>query len=130
MSDDLDYIVRLEKAIRLKYGEQAIKNPKSGWDTEKEKEYLQQLKALAIKENKIQENKDKVEVDGFFVPKKLLTRDAQRNCPVCKKYSFKIKDDVYMAKYDACHSCFIEYIEGREDRWETGWRPEKIQGEQ
>jgi len=129
MSDDLDYIVRLEKAIKTKYGESAIKNPRSDWGQEKEKEYLQQLKAFTHRENKIQEKKDKVEVDGFFVSKKLLIRDAQRNCPVCEKYSFKIKDDVYMAKYDCCHGCFIQYVEEREERWETGWRPEKIQGE-
>ena len=130
MNDDLDYIVMLEKAIKTKYGESAIKNPRSEWGQEKEKEYLQQLKAFTHRESKMQEKKDKVEVDGFFVSKKLLIRDAQRNCPVCEKYSFKIKDDVYMAKYDCCHSCFIQHVEGREERWETGWRPEKIQGEQ
>jgi Pyruvate/2-oxoacid:ferredoxin oxidoreductase delta subunit len=129
VNDDLDYIARLEKAIKIKYGDTAIKNPRSDWDDNKEKEYLQQLKTLTTKQNKIQEKKDKVEVDGFFVSKKLLTRDAQRNCPVCERYSFKIKDDLYMAKYDCCHGCFVEYVEDREERWVAGWRPEKTQGE-
>ena len=42
MSKDQDYIVRLEKAISQKYGEEATYNPKRFWDENKEKEYIQQ----------------------------------------------------------------------------------------
>ena len=46
MSKDLDYIARLEKAISRKYGDKAVLNPMSNWSEEREKEYLEQLKAL------------------------------------------------------------------------------------
>ena len=47
---DLNEIVRIEKAIAQKYGEDAIANPKHYWNQDKEKEYLQQLKEVSKKE--------------------------------------------------------------------------------
>ena len=46
------------------------------------------------------------------------------DCPVCGKYSFQLKDDLYMNKFDCCYECFIQYIQGREERWDSGWRPD------
>ena len=42
MSDKQDYIVKLEKAISQKYGEEATHNPRRFWNEDNEKEYLQQ----------------------------------------------------------------------------------------
>ena len=28
-------------------------------------------------------------------------------------------------KYECCHGCYINYVEGREKRWKTGWRPKE-----
>tara|TARA_R100000152_G_C6781599_1_gene216460 strand:+ start:6392 stop:6784 length:393 start_codon:yes stop_codon:yes gene_type:complete len=123
MKKDLEYIAKLEKAIKQKYGEEAILNPKSNWDEEKEKEYLEQLKKIDLAKRSNEEETQKVEIDGFLVSKKLINRDSNRNCPVCEKYSFSIQDDIYMLKYDCCEKCFIQYIEGREKRWLNGWRP-------
>ena len=50
MKKDLNYIAGLEKAIKQKYGEEAVQNPSSNWTPEKEKEYLQQLKENKVKE--------------------------------------------------------------------------------
>jgi len=44
MKKDLNQIAAIEKAIKQKYGEEAIQNPKANWDEAKEKEYLEQLK--------------------------------------------------------------------------------------
>ena len=63
------------------------------------------------------------EVNGVFISKKLLKRESKRSCPVCNTYSFKSNDDVYMTKFDCCEKCYIQWIEGREDRWKKGWRP-------
>ena len=52
---DWNYIAKLEKAISQKYGKLATRNPKSDWDENKEKQYLEQLKELAEKERKIEE---------------------------------------------------------------------------
>ena len=44
MSKDPNYAVKVEKAIAEKYGKEAVVNPKSEWDDDKEKEYLAELK--------------------------------------------------------------------------------------
>ena len=32
-----------------------------------------------------------------------------------------------MNKFECCFKCFIQYVDGREERWEKGWRPDKEQ---
>tara|TARA_B100000963_G_scaffold361116_1_gene394935 strand:+ start:6495 stop:6887 length:393 start_codon:yes stop_codon:yes gene_type:complete len=123
MKKDLNDIARYEVAISKKYGKEAIKHPKADWDDEKEKEYQQQIRDLYEKEKKQEEKNEKIEMDGFLISKKLFNKDNNRNCPVCQSYSFELRDDVYMAKFDCCFKCYIQWVEGREARWETGWRP-------
>ena len=77
------------------------------------------------KEDQFREKAEKIEVDGVFVNKKLLTREHNRKCPVCNSFSFSIHDDVYMTKYECCKNCYIRWVEDREERWESGWRPTK-----
>ena len=125
MSDKQEYIAKLEKAISAKYGDEATHNPRRFWNEEKEKEYLQQSQEEQRKFTRLAESQDKVEQDGFLINKKLLTRDNNRTCPVCEKYSFHPRDDLYVNKFEACFKCYIQYIEGREERWATGWRPNK-----
>jgi len=125
MSKDQEYIAKLEKAITQKYGDEAINNPRRFWDEGKEKEYIQQSREEQRKFAKLAETQDKVEQDGFSINKKLLTRDHNRTCPVCVKYSFHPRDDLYMNKFEACFQCYIQHIEGREERWASGWRPHK-----
>jgi hypothetical protein len=120
---DPNYVVKLEKAIADKYGKEAIQNPKSGWTPEKEKEYIEQVKKIKEKRNQKQDASEKVETNGFLINKKLLNREQKRNCPVCESYSLELKDDVYMTKFDCCFKCYIQYVEDREERWNTGWRP-------
>jgi len=123
--EDPNYIAKLEQAIAKKYGQETIQNPKGNWDEEKEKDYEDQIKKLSEKEQAIEEQDEMVEVDGVLLSKKLFTREStKRTCPVCTEYSFKIRDDVFMNKFDCCYKCYIQWVEGREDRWKTGWRPE------
>ena len=125
MSNKQDYIVKLEKAISQKYGPETINNPRSLWDDEKEKMYMEQSVQEQKKYAKLSESQHKVEQDGFLINKKLLTRDHNRTCPVCKKYSFHPRDDLYMNKFEACFICYVQHIEGREEKWAAGWRPDK-----
>ena len=67
---------------------------------------------------------EKVKKDGILIDKKLLNNKIRRGCPVCDIYSFDLKDDLYMNKYSCCWACFMEFVEGREDRWKEGWRPD------
>tara|TARA_R110000824_G_scaffold97868_1_gene233618 strand:+ start:192 stop:581 length:390 start_codon:yes stop_codon:yes gene_type:complete len=124
---DLDKVVAIEKAIAKKFGTETIANPKAFWTDEKEEEYLEQVKEFYKEEKKKEEQADKVEKDGFFLPKNLITKKSKRKCPVCDIYSFEIRDDLYMNKFECCFKCFIQYVDGREERWEKGWRPDKEQ---
>ena len=123
MSKDPDYIIKIEQAITKKYGEETIQNPKANWDTEKEKLYLEQMRELYKKQKKNDESNDKVEVNGIKVSKKLLNRESKTGCPVCCAFSHSTRDDVSLVKFNCCYKCYIKWVEGREERWKKGWRP-------
>ena len=125
MKKDLNEIAKYEVAISKKYGKEAIQHPKADWNDEKEKEYQQQIRDLYQKEVKYREKNEKVEVDGILISKKLFSRDEDRVCPVCSSYSFELRDNVYMTKFDCCFKCYIQWVEGREERWKAGWRPQQ-----
>jgi len=124
MKKDQEYIASVEKAIAQKYGTDTIQNPKSNWTNEKEQEYLSQLKKFSENERRQQDQEEKVETNGYFISKKLLNKETNRTCPVCDTYSFNLKDDVYMSKFECCFKCYIQWVEDREERWATGWRPQ------
>ena len=117
-------IAKIERAIEEKYGKDAVKNPESGWDQEKEKMFKEQLKNFNKKIEHNSSREDKIEVNGVLVSKKLLIRESNRTCPVCDIYSFSSRDDTYMARYSCCFNCYIKYVEDREERWKSGWRPD------
>ena len=122
-SKDPNYAIKIEQAIAKKYGDVTVQHPKKDWNDDKEKEYLQDLRDFyRYDESGIN---DEEEINGVFIPKKLITRNSKRSCPVCNIYSFKSNDDVYMSKFDCCEKCYIQWVEGREERWKTGWRPNK-----
>lgn len=127
MKKDLNKIAYVEKAIAKKFGQEAIINPKSGWTDEKEEEYLEQLKEFYSRQRKKEEADEKIEEDGFLLSKNLITKESKRVCPVCSEYSFSMKDDLYMNKFECCYKCYIQYVEDREERWANGWRPNKEQ---
>ncbi len=120
MSNDWDKIAAIEKAVKEKYGEAAIHNPKANWNEEKEKDYIQQVKERAEKIAEKQTNQEIVQENGFLLRKKLFTTKTVRVCPIktCKRYSFSIKDDVYMSKFECCYECYIKFVEGREELWQ------------
>ena len=125
MKKDLNKIAKIEKAMSKKFGPESITNPKSGWDDEKEKQYLEDLKLFYSEESK--QGEDKINEDGFFIPRNLINKEIKRVCPVCETYSFSGRDDLYMNKFECCEKCYIQWIENREERWLEGWRPDKEQ---
>ena len=114
---DLDHVVKIEKAIAKKYGEQTIQHPLAHWSNEKEEKYLQQIKEIYKRQLTRKEATDKIEKEGFLVSKKLLSKGSDRTCPACFEFSFDLRDDIYMSKYDCCQECFIKFVEDREHRW-------------
>jgi hypothetical protein len=117
MKHDLNYIAALEKAISEKYGELAIVNPKGNWNPEKEKEYIEQTKESYKKEALADKSQERVDLGGILIAKKLINKNIDRQCCICKKYSFNREDDVFLTKYKSCQICYIDKIEGREDKW-------------
>ena len=122
---DPNFVAKVEQAIQKKYGKETVQHPKANWDESKEKDYLSQIEELSEKQRKRKEKTEKVEKDGFLISKKLLNKESNRTCEACNVYSFDLKDDAYMTKFGACHNCYIQYIEDREERWNSGWRPDK-----
>jgi hypothetical protein len=43
-------------------------------------------------------------------------------CPQCNG-PMKGKSNTTFYKWKCCYYCFLEFIEGREQRWLDGWRP-------
>ena len=119
MKRDLNYIAKLEQAIAEKYGKEAIQNPRSTWTQEKEQKYLEEIKEIYKQQLQNKTYDEKIETNGFFVSKKLLTNKEDRTCPTCFVYSFEQKDDVYMNKYDCCYRCYLKFVEGKEERWQN-----------
>ncbi len=120
---DLNELAALEKLFAEDYGKESIKNFHSGWDEEKERNYLSQIKKASL----AQKNKEssKVDIGGVLVSERALNRKTERTCPVCKTYSFSGKDDLYMNRFKCCYECYIEFVEHREERWQEGWRPDQ-----
>lgn len=116
MKENVVYVQGVEKAIKEKYGDEAVQDPRANWDEAKEAEYQKQRKER--NKEKSVHKKEKTDVGGFLVSRKLLNRQDSRDCPICEKYSFEIKDDVYIKKFSCCYDCFIQHVEGREERWE------------
>ena len=117
---DLNEIAAIEKAIKEKYGEEAIQNPKGSWNKEKENKYLEELKDFYQRSSR---KKSTEEAAGFTIKARKTETSVDRTCPVCKSYSFSNRDDLYMVKFNCCFKCYVDYIEGREQRWKSGWRP-------
>ena len=120
---DPNRIAAVEKAIAEKYGKETIENPRSKWNEEKEKEYLEQMSEFYSKIKRNESQQEKIDINGIKVAKKLLNRESLKCCPVCGSFPKKSMDDVCLLKYECCSKCYIQYVEGREERWTEGWRP-------
>lgn len=121
----IEYLGKLEQAIKKQYGEEAIANPRQYWTPEKEVTYQQQIKENAQKVFKNEENEDKVEKDGFLISKKLVNKKNSNKCHICDKYLLTTEDEMYLLKFECCSTCYVQYVEDREERWKNGWRPTK-----
>jgi hypothetical protein len=115
MKRDLNYIQALEKAVKEKYGDLATQNPKQFWDEVKEKEFIEQQKEFINKIYSHQESREKVEVDGVLLPKKLINKNNNSICSICNKYSFEKRDDLYINKFKACYRCYLCKLEDKKN---------------
>ena len=117
MKREQNQIAALEKAIKEKYGDVTIENPKGRWTPEKEQEYIEETKKAYEKEKAAESKDKKMDLDGVLLSKKLISKNTSRTCRFCKVYSFNRDDDVCLTKFNSCNRCYIANIEGREDKW-------------
>lgn len=117
---DPDYALKLESAIAKKYGKDTIVNPASLWTIAKEQKYLKDLKKFYRTSPSVVE---RVQHKGVLISKKLFSKENVFTCSVCCKYAPKFYDRLCFLKYDCCYKCYSEYVEEREERWFSGWRP-------
>ena len=123
---DLNYVAALEKAIKKKYGIEAVDNPAKFWDEKKEQKYLDQLVNLVEKQKKIESVAEPKNVNGILISRKLLIKEGKLYCPTCSELIKKVNDDIYITKFECCEKCYIQYVERREDKWLKGWRPKDV----
>ena len=123
IGDSLEKMNRGAKASPVKDDpskKELDKREKELKDAQKKQEKIDAEKEAGVisKEDlKNKEYNEKINKDGFLVAKKLLNRERDRTCPACFEYSFDMKDDLYMNRYDCCYKCYIQFVEGREERW-------------
>ena len=97
------------------------------WEEDKEKIYLEQLKARTAKIDKKRYTEETIVKDGLVIKKRNKNKASERSCPVCKTYSFSRSDDLYMNRFECCEHCYIVFVVNREQRWQEGWRPDEDQ---
>lgn len=113
MFDTLNEKERLEKAIREKFGEEAVQNLKNGWNLEKEKNYKEQVAKVQYRE---QSDYNEEHRENFIIKSKIKNHITKK-CIVCEHYIYKKNDFYSYLKFNTCEHCYIQYIEGREDKW-------------
>lgn len=122
-------IAVIEHQMKEKFGEEVTRHPRADWDEIDEQEYVEQTTRMNEKFEKLIGEKSYTNKKGYVVSKKLLNDESilAARCPYCDKYKFhfNVEDDLCLNKYGCCQHCFYQYIEGREERWLEGWRPEK-----
>ena len=64
--------------------------------------------------------------EGFFVSSNLFINRQNRKCEACNCFSLEKTDTLYLNKYSCCQKCYIQYVEDREERWLSGWRPDEV----
>lgn len=45
-------------------------------------------------------------------------------CPICQLVMKGSKSNYTYYDFGCCSNCHIQFVEGREERWGTGWRPD------
>ena len=124
---DLNEVAKYEKAIKERYGDTAIKNPKSDWTKEKEQEFIEQMKQFYKRLEQSESSENREQRSGYLISKNFKKVKSTRECATCESYSFDYADDVYFTKFGCCFNCYVQYVEHREERWNSGWRPNNIE---
>ena len=121
---DPNYLAAVEKAITEKYGKDTVQDFRNQWQEDKEKDYLKQLIRLTKKNDNLSTTKEEFVVGDIKINKRRSKQKQDRTCPVCKTYSFSSRDDLYMNRFGCCWRCHIDFVQGNEEEWLAGKRPD------
>ena len=102
MKKDLNQVAKIEQAIEKRWGKEAVENPASHWDEEKEKEYLEQLKERVRNERSSYSTK---EHEGILITSKLFNNRRVDRCPECSSFKLSKRDKVLIKKVGHCQRC-------------------------
>lgn len=69
-----------------------------------------------IKQNRWRTEEKYKEMEKFKMP---------INCPICKIAMLLDADKENFYKYGCCYYCTTFFVEGRVERWKSGWRPKE-----
>lgn len=111
---DPDWLFQLEKAIEKKYGKETIKSFKEKISDKEKERIIIESKELRKKEEK--KKNTSIEINGIYVPKKLI-KIENYNCIKCNKLILNKEDNFFYKKYKTCKTCFILFVENRENTW-------------
>ena len=78
---DPNYIASVEKAIADKYGKDTVQDFRTEWEEGKEKEYLNQLRSMRIKNDKNISSKQEIIVGDIKILKRHSRKKDDRTCP-------------------------------------------------
>lgn len=112
----LEQLSNLQIALIKRFGKEIIEPINSNWTKEDEAEFIRQIDEFEEKLRILREQREEITLFN-----------GEIECEFCGhiRALFKINDEVSMTKYGCCHRCYVKYVEGREERWQTGWRPER-----
>lgn len=116
--------IAIEQAIVKKYGKETVQTPGKDWTPEQDEKLRENLNKREQARYQRQKEGEKVSQNGFLISKRILREEGKLSkCLHCNSLLTSSVHLFYIVKYDACKDCYIKYIEGREERWQSGWRP-------
>ena len=115
----LEKLQRIEEAIKTKFGENSVLDPRSLWNDKKEEEYQKQLTELHLKNSLREKSVEKVEKNGVLIQKHLFIEENETKdeCGLCENCLLDFRDKTYINKFGTCFECFIQHVEGREEKY-------------
>ena len=87
--NDPTYLAALEKAIKEKYGSNTIKDFRSSWEEEKEKQYLEQLQSDRLQRDEKTKCREEINLGEIKISRRRNLKKDDRTCPVCKLSTMK-----------------------------------------
>lgn len=106
---DSNFVVKLEKTIKDKYGDIAILNPKSLWSIEDEESYQREkIKQVLMFSGSLSIKSENIGSFDFNLDLRLIRKEDCHICSECGLYSFLLEDELYMLKFNYCKNCFLK----------------------